>query len=114
MKLNIGTMIEYTPWFVVHRGGILTEYSHNEIEINVTNANENITGTYYGDWGMQVRVLETGEVYSDGEFVANLLYQGCNSIDIFSPQNLCQSLLQVMLQVLKHVLICSGKVLKLS
>ena len=47
----------------MHRGGILTEYSHNEIEINVTNANENITGTYYGDWGMQVRVLETGEVY---------------------------------------------------
>ena len=59
-----------------HRGGILAEYYHNEIEINVTNANENITGTYYGDWGMQVKILETGEVYSDGEFVANLLYQG--------------------------------------
>ena len=42
----------------------------------MTNANENITGTYYGDWGMQVKILETGEVYSDGEFVANLLYQG--------------------------------------
>ena len=62
----------------MHRGGILTDYSHNEIEINVTNANENITGTYYGDWGMQVRVLETGEVYGDGEFVANLLYQEWN------------------------------------
>ena len=42
----------------------------------MTNDNENTTGTYYGDWGMQVKILETGEVYGDGEFVANLLYQG--------------------------------------
>ena len=42
----------------------------------MTNDNENTTGTYYGDWGMQVKILETGEVFSDGEFVANLLYQG--------------------------------------
>ena len=48
----------------------------------MTNANENITGTYYGDWGMQVKILETGEVYSDGEFVANLLYQGWCSTEL--------------------------------
>ncbi|XP_059085608.1 uncharacterized protein LOC131882478 [Tigriopus californicus] len=79
-SMHESTLYSDTELAIWCRGGQLTNYTHDLINISIASDNEK--SVYDGNWTMSIVILESGENFSEGEFVANLMYQGVYHDDI--------------------------------